>query len=71
MFGYRTIAIALKQKEGLRQVIEAILDKPIEEVNFSDIKKNSLWAEYAEYCTLKSILDTYIDTVIIEKFQRS
>ena len=68
MFGYKTIAIALKQKEWLKKTIEAVIDKPIQEVNCSDIKRSGLWTEYAEYCTLKSILDIYINTVIVEKF---
>ena len=71
MFGYKTIAIALREKENLRKTIESIVDKPIISIDYSDIKRNKLWSEYAEYCTLKSILDAYIDTTIIEKFQRS
>ena len=71
MFGYRTIAIALREKENLKRTMESILDKPIDKINYSDIRRNKLWSEYAEYCTLKSILDTYVDTVIVEKFQRS
>lgn len=71
MFGYKTIAIALREKENLRRIIESIVDKPIISIDYSDIKKNKLWSEYAEYYTLKSILDAYIDTTIIEKFQRS
>ncbi len=71
MFGYKTIAIALREKENLRLTIESVVDKPIKDIDYSDIKKNRLWSEYSEYCTLKSILDSYIDAVIIEKFTRS
>ena len=71
MFGYKTIAIALREKENLRLTIEAIVNKPIKNIDYSDIKRNRLWSEYSEYCTLKSILDSYIDAVIIEKFTRS
>lgn len=70
MFGYKTIAIALKEKENLKNTIESIVDKPIEDIDYSEIKQKRLWSEYAEYCTLNSILSTYIDTVIIEKFTR-
>lgn len=72
MFGYKDIAKAINEEIEISKEIEKFTCKEISIVSFSDIRDSPfLMLNYCKYLTLKSILDTYEDSKIINIYSNN
>lgn len=69
VFGYNSVSDGMKWRLHYRGCIEKIIGKRVEETSFDEIKENKLCYEYARYKTLDRILELYVSSVSLQKYQ--
>lgn len=66
MFGYKSLNEAFSEEEKLIKFLESECGKEICLIEKEDMKNNYMLYIYSKYRTLKSIIDTYIDSKLMK-----